>query len=67
MSETSILPIIHSFEEYEKFKQQIDVLEIAAKKIAHQHQLPDLPLDLFSEGTNIVFALGKTLVIKIFP
>jgi len=67
MSETPTLPLIHSFEEYEKFKQQIAALEDAAKKIMHRYQLPDLPLVLFSEGTNIVFAHGKHQVIKIFP
>lgn len=67
MLETPILPLIHSNEEYEKFKQQIDVLEDAARKIMHRHQLPNLPLVLFSEGTNIVFAYGKNQVIKIFP
>ncbi|MDF3054977.1 MAG: hypothetical protein K0Q74_884 [Gammaproteobacteria bacterium] len=67
MLEKPILPLIHSFEEYEKFKQQTESLEDAAKKIIYRHQLPDLPLALFSEGTNVVFAYGKNQVIKIFP
>jgi hygromycin-B 7''-O-kinase len=67
MLEMPILPLISSFEEYEIFKQQIEVLEDAAKRIMRRHQLPDLPLVLFSEGTNIVFACGKNQVIKIFP
>ena len=67
MLETPILPLIHSNEEYEQFKQQVEVLEDVAKKIMHRHQLPILPLTLFSEGTNIVFACGNNQVIKIFP
>lgn len=59
--------LIHTFEEYESFKQQTEVLEAAAREIIQRHQLPILPLQLFSEGTNIVFAYGKEQVIKIYP
>ncbi len=62
-----ILSSISSFEGYEKFKIKINVLKDMAKAIIHQHQLPDAPLVLFSEGTNIVFEYGDDKVIKIFP
>lgn len=61
------LPFLHSFEEYEAFKSNIDVLEAAAQKIMHRHHLPELPLTLFSEGTNVVFEYGENQVIKMFP
>ena len=68
MSDTNnILPPIQTFEEYEVFKLKMDVLQNAAKSIMRRHQLPELPLTLFSEGTNIVFEYGDTQVIKIFP
>jgi len=60
-------PWVDSFEEYEKIKLQIETLENAAKEIIQRHQLPNEPLSLFSEGTNIVFACGKQRVIKIYP
>lgn len=62
-----VLSSISSFEEYEKFKLNIHVLEDIAKVIIHRLQLPDAPLVLFSEGTNIVFEYGNDKVIKIFP
>lgn len=62
-----MLPLIHSFEEYEAFKVNIDTLEAAAKQIIHIHQLVELPLKLCSEGTNIVFEHGENQIIKIFP
>lgn len=67
MRETPVLPLIHSFEEYESFKQHIKRFKDAAKNIMHLHQLPNLPLTLFAEGTNIVFAYGNNQIIKIFP
>jgi hygromycin-B 7''-O-kinase len=62
-----ILPPIHSFEDYENFKLKTDMHEAAAKQIMHRHCLPQLPLTLFSEGTNIVYECGDQHVIKIFP
>ncbi len=35
-----VLSSIHSFEEYEQFKQQIDILENIAKEILSRHQMP---------------------------
>lgn len=64
----NILPLIDSFEEYEHFKaENINVLEKAARSIMAIHDLPDEPLSLFVDGTNVVFAYGKTKVIKISP
>lgn len=59
------LATIHTFEEYEKFKQHI--AENLARSIIRKHQLPHALLTLFSEGTNIVFSYGNIQVIKIFP
>ena len=64
---SNILSAVHSFEDYEKFKLNSGILEEMAKQVIHQHQLPDEPLTLFSEGTNIVFSHGTHRVIKIFP
>lgn len=63
----NLLPVLHSFEKYEVFKSNIDVLKAAAQKIMHRHHLPELPLTLFSEGTNVVFEYGENQVIKLFP
>jgi len=62
-----ILSSINTFEEFEKFKLQIGILKSVAKEILNRHQLPEEPLTLFSEGTNIVFAYGTHKVIKIYP
>ncbi|CAN5441483.1 aminoglycoside 3'-phosphotransferase/choline kinase family protein [soil metagenome] len=61
------LPHLHSFEEYEHFKLNTHLLEKAVNEVIQRHELKELPLILFSEGTNIVFAHGKHRVIKIFP
>lgn len=64
----NILPSIHSFEEYENLKANLEIFENAAKEIIYRHNLPlELPLSIFSEGTNIVFAHGNERVIKVFP
>ena len=63
----SILSSIHSFEEYELFKQQAIVLENIVKEVVNRHLLPTTSLQLFSEGTNIVFLHNDSNVIKIFP
>lgn len=49
------LSSIHSFEDYEKLKQ--DIADDLVRAIIHQHQLPQASLALFSEGTNIVFSV----------
>lgn len=59
------LSTIHTFEDYEKLKQHIETDLVRA--ITHKHQLPEAPLTLFSDGTNIVFSYGDNKVIKIFP
>jgi hygromycin-B 7''-O-kinase len=62
----TILPMINSFDEYENLKTRKDLFENAARKIISRHHLPDESI-LFLEGTNIVLAYGRDLVIKIFP
>jgi hygromycin-B 7''-O-kinase len=62
-----IFSSINSFEEFEKLKLNIKFLESVAEEIMQRHQLPEASLELYSEGTNIVFACGASKVIKIFP
>lgn len=63
----SIFPLITSYEEFEKFKSNMEILDEAAREIIRRHHLPEASLSLFQEGTNIVFAYGQDRVIKIFP
>lgn len=64
---SQILLSINSFDEVEKLKLDIQTLETLARMITRKHNLPEMSLVLFPEGTNIVFQLGKNKVIKIFP
>lgn len=59
------VPIMHTFEDYEKLKRHIEKDIVSA--VLQQQRLPKAPLVSFSEGTNIVFAYGSDKVIKIFP
>ncbi|MDZ4322627.1 MAG: aminoglycoside 3'-phosphotransferase/choline kinase family protein, partial [Alphaproteobacteria bacterium] len=63
----AILSSTNSFEDYELLKQKADLMNSIAQEIIERHQLPEAPLKLFSEGTNVVFAYGDHTVIKIFP
>lgn len=63
----NILSSINSFDEFEKLKLEVQALEMLAKTITRKHDLPDMSLMLFPEGTNIVFKYGNNKVIKIFP
>jgi hygromycin-B 7''-O-kinase len=61
-------PELNSFEEFEALKQtNPEILQNAAEEVIRRHNLPDKSLDLFVDGTNIVFAYGNDKVIKIFP
>lgn len=62
-----VLSSTHSFEDFEILKHDADIRNAIAKEIIEIHQLPEAQLKLFSEGTNIVFAYGDDIVIKIFP
>lgn len=62
-----ILSSPHSFEEFEALKKKAEIRNAIAREIIERHKLPEAPLELFSEGTNIVFAYGDHTVIKIFP
>ncbi len=62
-----ILSRIDSFEQYEKFKSNVDLLKELAQAVVNRHQLPVGSLELFSEGTNIVFSYNQDYVIKIYP
>jgi hygromycin-B 7''-O-kinase len=63
----TILSSVHSFEDYEILKRDVDIRNAIAKEIIEIHQLPEAPLKIFAEGTNIVFSYGDHTVIKIFP
>lgn len=63
----AILSSVQSFKDYEILKQNVNIINFIAKEIIEIHQLPEAPLKLFAEGTNIVFAYGDHTVIKIFP
>lgn len=63
----AILSSTQSFEDYEILKLNADIINVIAREIIERHQLPEAPLKLFSEGTNVVFAYGAGTVIKIFP
>lgn len=67
MLEQTPLPPLDIFEGYEIFIQDPAPLEAAAHALMKRHDLPHAPLTRFEEGTNVVFALGNRLVIKIFP
>jgi hygromycin-B 7''-O-kinase len=67
MSLQAILKSTDTFEAFEALKLNTDVINAFAKAIIERHQLPEAPLKLFAEGTNIVFAYGDHTVIKIFP
>ncbi len=62
-----ILSSPHSFEEFEALKKKPEIRSAIAQEIIERHQLPEAPLELFSEGTNIVYSYGDHTVIKIFP
>lgn len=60
-----MLSTIYTFEDYEKVKSNIE--EDLVRLIIRRLELPEAPLILFSDGTNIVFSYGDNKVIKIFP
>ena len=64
---SQVLSSIKTFEEFDKFKTEVEAVEQVAKRVLRQHHLPDASLKLFSEGTNIVFEYDNHRVIKIFP
>lgn len=64
---SAILSTINSFEDFEKLKLKLEVIENIARLVIRKHQLPKEKLTLFTEGTNIVFDNGNQRVIKIFP
>src|SRR5690349_12075287 len=62
-----LFPSIDSFEEYDVFRNKPKILKDMANEIIRRHSLPEKPLIIFPEGTNIVFSYGQNKVIKIFP
>lgn len=61
------LTSINSFEEFEQLKLNSTMFEEVMEEILANHHLPLKPLELFSEGTNIVFSYDNNLVIKLYP
>lgn len=61
----TILPLVKSYEEYEQLSNKKEIFEPAAREIVDYHHLSNGPLILF-DGTNVVFGVGETSVIKIF-
>jgi hygromycin-B 7''-O-kinase len=61
------LATVDSFEKYEQFKLNVDLLKEIAQAVVSRHQLPVCSLKLFSEGANIVFSYNQEYVIKIYP
>src|SRR5262249_15463694 len=64
---SEVLSSITTYEDFEKLKLNLEVLEAIARIVIDRHQLPAAKLTLFTEGTNIVFDYGNHQVIKIFP
>ena len=62
-----VFPFIDSIEQFDAIRPDIQYWQRAADLIIQKHHLPLEPLTLFPDGSNIVFAHGKTRVIKIFP
>ncbi len=60
------LPLLDSFDAFEKFKLNHEIVENIAKQICINHHLPDQSLEML-DGTNIVFSHGKDRIIKIYP
>lgn len=62
------MPEIKSYEEFERIRDNRSLWETAAHQIIERHQLGlDNPsLTLFPDGSNVVFAYGSDLIIKIF-
>lgn len=63
----NMLSRIESFEQYEQFKSDVGLLKEIAQTIISHHSLPAGSLELFSEGTNIVFSYNRDYVVKIYP
>ena len=64
-----ILPRFDFIDDYDQMRKRIDVglFADAAREIAALHLLTPEPLQLFPDGSNVIFAHGKNQVIKLFP
>ena len=62
----TILPEINSNEEYDNLDRKSQLFESTIQEIITFHHLPNESLTYF-EGTNVVFSMGNTRIIKIFP
>ncbi|WP_419418423.1 aminoglycoside phosphotransferase family protein [Legionella sp. D16C41] len=61
------LASISSYEQFEELKLTSQIFIEVIKNILERHHLPLKSLQLFSEGTNVVYAYDNHLVIKLFP
>ena len=64
-----ILPRFDFIDDYDQMRRNIDValFSDAAREIVDLHSLPQETLQLFPDGSNVIFAHGKNQVIKLFP
>ena len=62
------LPRFESIQEYDEMRLKLDVevFKGVAFQIAERHHLPKERLQLFPDGTNVIFSYGPSRVIKLF-
>ena len=69
----SLLPAAVDEQEYERLRPQQTIWLRAVREICQRHHIPTEALQRFGDGTDpadgstIVFAAGKDVVIKLFP
>lgn len=61
------LATIGTVEQYEQFKSNAGEITELAQTIMSAHSFPQSNVELFSEGTNLVFSYHGQYVIKIYP
>lgn len=62
-----ILTTIDSYEKFEKIKSDSKLWDAVVRDVISRHGISPTKLQVFTEGTNIVYALDASHVIKLFP
>ncbi|TMD59646.1 MAG: hypothetical protein E6I93_00070, partial [Chloroflexi bacterium] len=63
-----LLPRVTSRADYVPLREDITMTWLPAMRaICQRHDLPAAPLVRLGGGTNVVFAIGQELIIKLFP